>query len=135
MSIIGQFAFQKLGYPKNGWFIRETPKLKWMTLGYPILGNFYMVFNWCLWVFWCFLCVFHAAALRGFFYGFICRTATFFFFYFLWFLLRLYVLVFVFFSKGFLFRVPVCGFETTYFYIDNMDIYIYIVTIFDYVCM
>ena len=28
-------GFHKWGYPKNGWFIRENPIIKWMILGYP----------------------------------------------------------------------------------------------------
>ena len=32
--------------PQNGWFIKENPKTtKWMTWGYPILGNLHIHTN------------------------------------------------------------------------------------------
>ena len=35
-------GFLKWGYPKNGWFRREHPNLKWMTGGSPIYGKPHM---------------------------------------------------------------------------------------------
>ena len=36
------WVFPDIGIPQNGWFILENPILRWMTWGYPILGNLHV---------------------------------------------------------------------------------------------